>query len=373
MKLLITGSKGFVGKNLLYHLKEIANIQVLTYVRGDSNELLSKHLKQADAMIHLASEIRPKSTKSFENFDTGITRFISNNLQSLNKIVPIIYTSSNQVQLENPYGKSKLAAENILKELSLKKNIPIAIYRLPGIFGKWCKPNYNSVVATFCFNKINNLKININDPEKILKLCYIDDVIASFTKLLNHKWSGVIYPKINPIYEIKIRDLVSHIDDFNKSRSNLTTERVGTGIKRALFSTYLSYLPKTKFVYDIHNHSDKRGRFVEFLKTIDSGQFSYFTSYPGVTRGEHFHHTKSEKFLVLKGNARFGFRNIITNECHYVETKGDKPQIVETVPGWTHNITNIGKEEMVVMLWANEVFDKSNPDTIMSSVNNEEN
>ena len=286
----------------------------------------------------------------------------------LGKTTPVLLASSAQAEQDNPYGRSKLAAEQAMQRLACEHGNPVAIYRLPGVFGKWCKPNYNSVVATFCHNKAHDLPVQINDASARVRLVYVDDVVNAFLGLLSSGWTGLVRPTVAPEYSITLGELSDQIDAFKNCRSTLVSERVGTGLTRALYATYVSYLPKERFAYDVPVHGDSRGVFVEMLKTPDTGQFSFFTAHPGITRGGHYHHTKTEKFLVIKGHARFGFRHMLTNEIHHIETHGDKPQIVETVPGWTHDITNIGNEEMVVMLWANEIFDRANPDTIASKV-----
>jgi len=270
--------------------------------------------------------------------------------------------------LDNPYGRSKLAAEQAVLALAKRQGNPVAIYRLPGVFGKWCKPNYNSVVATFCYNKAHDLPVQIDDASAWIRLVYVDDLINAMLGQLASGWSGVLRPEVAPEHTITLGALSDQIDAFKNCRHNLVSERVGTGLIRALYSTYLSYLPADKFAYSLPVHGDARGSFVEILKTPDAGQFSFFTSRPGITRGGHYHHTKTEKFLVMKGHARFGFRNMLSNEVYHLETRGEQPQIVETVPGWTHDITNIGTDEMLVMLWANEIFDRENPDTIISQV-----
>ena len=223
-------------------------------------------------------------------------------------------------------------------------------------------------MATFCHNKAHDLPVQINDANARVSLVYVDDVVNALLNQLATDWTGVVRPVIEPEYGITLGELSNQIDAFKNCRTTLISERVGTGLTRALYATYVSYLPIERFVYDVPVHGDARGMFVEMLKTPDAGQFSFFTAYPGITRGGHYHHTKTEKFLVIKGHARFGFRHMLTNEVHSIETHGDKPQVVETVPGWTHDITNIGTEEMVVMLWANEIFDRVNPDTITSKV-----
>ena len=236
-------------------------------------------------------------------------------------------------------------------------------FRLPNVFGKWCKPNYNSAVATFCHNIARGLPIQVNDAAAPLRLVYIDDVVAELLRFLADPGSGVGLRQAGPVYATTVGELARQIEAFKDVRTSLVSERVGTGLVRALYATYVSFLPPQAFSYGVPKYGDARGVFVEMLKTPDCGQFSFFTAHPGITRGGHYHHTKTEKFLVIKGEARFKFRQMQTGETHELVTSGAKAEIVETVPGWTHDITNIGSEEMVVMLWANEVFDRSKPDT----------
>jgi len=368
MKVLVTGANGFIGKNLVLSLREQAGTEVLTYVRGQDASVLDGLLAQADAVVHLAGENRPSDPAAFAAVNTGLTERLCAGLRTLCKTTPVLLASSVQAELDNPYGRSKLAAEQGLQALASEHHNPVAIYRLPGVFGKWCKPNYNSVAATFCHNKAHDLPVQINDAHACVRLVYVDDVVNAFLSQLATEWSGVVRPSVAPDYTITLGELSDQIDAFDNCRTSLVSERVGTGLIRALYATYVSYLPVDKFAYSVPAHGDARGVFVEMLKTPDAGQFSFFTAHPGITRGGHYHHTKTEKFLVIKGHARFGFRHMLTNEVHHLETHGDQPQIVETVPGWTHDITNIGADEMVVMLWANEIFDRANPDTIASQV-----
>ncbi len=368
MKVLITGSNGFLGKNLVLRLREHLEIEVLTFNRGDTDSQLLAALTLADAVIHLAGENRPASPIAFELVNADLTRQVCNGLRSLGKSVPLMLASSSQAELNNPYGCSKLAAEHAVEELAQNNGNPVVIFRLPGVFGKWCKPNYNSVVATFCYNKAHDLPVQINDPDAYIRLVYVDDVITAFVSLLESPWTGLIRRLVEPEYSITLSELSTQIDAFKNCRSTLVSERVGTGLTRALYATYLSYLAKDKFAYEVPTYGDSRGVFVEMLKTPDAGQFSYFSAHPGITRGGHYHHTKTEKFLVIKGKARFRFRHMLTNELYYLYTDGAMPQVVDTVPGWTHDITNVGHDEMFVMLWANEIFDRVKPDTITSKV-----
>jgi len=261
-----------------------------------------------------------------------------------------------------------LDAEIAVKDLESDPGCPTYIYRLPGVFGKWCKPNYNSVVATFCHNISHDLPIQVNDPDFELSLVYIDDVIEEFVKTIQGVKGDKKELSVQPVHKIKLGDLANQIRIFKESRDSLLIERVGDGLIRKLYSTYVSYLSPEQFSYSIPLHGDERGMFAEMLKTKDSGQFSFFTAGPGVTRGGHYHHSKTEKFLVVQGEAKFGFRHVVSNETYEVVTTSKKLTIVETVPGWSHNITNIGSEDIVVMLWANEVFDPGSPDTIAHKV-----
>lgn len=369
MKVLVTGANGFIGRNLLYKLVETGLYEVFTFTRGDNLETLIRHLEIVDFVVHLAGENRPDNQELFDSTNIGLTKFICDRLKLIDKQIPIIFASSTQAEQNNNYGRSKLAAEAEIQQLASANGNDIFIYRLPGVFGKWSRPNYNSVVATFCHNVANDLPIKINNPATVLSLVYIDDVVASFLSTINKGVSGKCSSvDINPVYEISLAALADQIQAFKNCRDTLISERVGEGIARALYATYISFLPKPKFSYNVPAHGDERGVFVEMLKTPDSGQFSFFTAHPGVTRGGHYHHTKTEKFLVMKGQASFGFRNMVTQETLKIETSGDEPTIVETIPGWAHDVTNIGKEDMIVMLWANEVFDRDNPDTFPAEV-----
>nr|WP_293604650.1 NAD-dependent epimerase/dehydratase family protein [Polaromonas sp. UBA4122] len=299
--------------------------------------------------------------------------------EATGKSVPIVYTSSAQAGRDNAYGQSKRGAEGALLALARSHRVPVHIFRLPNVFGKWCKPNYNSAVATFCHNIARGLPIQVNDPAAPVTLVYVDDVIGRFVGLMDDSRhceeerrgnpgsldcrAASAMTEVAPQYSTTMGELARQIQAFKDSRTTLMTERVGTGLVRALYATYVSYLPVESFTYTVPQHADPRGVFVEVLKTPDAGQFSYFTAHPGITRGGHYHHSKTEKFLVIKGQARFKFRHMQTGQAHELVTTGEKPEIVETVPGWTHDITNIGTDEMIVMLWANEVFDRARPDT----------
>jgi UDP-2-acetamido-2,6-beta-L-arabino-hexul-4-ose reductase len=349
---LITGANGFIGKNLAVLLAELPGYSVSTFVRGDDVAQLPELVAKSDAVIHLAGENRPADESAFAVVNTGLTvalcDAIAHEVRSQGRKIPLLLASSTQAERDNAYGKSKLAAEQAVHTLADSTGNPCVVFRLPGVFGKWCKPNYNSVVATFCHNIARGLPIQINDPSATVRLVYVDDVVSAFIAALDSPAPGFVRSVVQPEYATTLGELASQISAFNDCRTTLQTERVGTGLVRALYATYVSYLPNEKFAYEVPQYADPRGVFVEMLKTPDCGQFSYFTAHPGVTRGGHYHHTKTEKFLVIKGEALFRFRHLLTDELVELRTSGDKPEVVDTIPGWAHDITNVGSDEMVV-------------------------
>ena len=343
-------------------------IETHSFTRDMTQLDLADALNRVDFVFHLAGVNRPKEVAEYAEGNSGLTERICELIRASGRSIPVLYTSSIQAEADNPYGVSKRAAEEALIALEQDAGSPVYLYRLPNVFGKWSRPNYNSAVATFCHNIANDLPIQINDSAACIHLVYVDDVIKNFLRLLAQQPEGVSWPEVSPVYAITVGELVEQIRSFKASRESMVTDAVGTGLIRALYSTYLSFLQPGQFSYTLPVHADQRGRFVEMLKTRDSGQFSFFTAYPGITRGGHYHHTKNEKFLVIQGKARFGFRHVVTGETYELFTEGEKPEVVETVPGWSHDISNIGENEMIVMLWANEVFDRQQPDTISYKV-----
>jgi UDP-2-acetamido-2,6-beta-L-arabino-hexul-4-ose reductase len=375
MKVLITGAGGFVGKNLQLHLAERSDVEVVCFTREHSIAQLPDLLQGVDFVFHLAGINRPQDTQEFVTGNVDLTQALCQAVGAKavasGKKVPVVYTSSTQADRDNPYGLSKRGAEGALFELRSEHGVPVHVFRLPNVFGKWCKPNYNSAVATFCHNIARDLPIQVNDPAAPVTLVYVDDVIERFVQLMDGAddcLDAAGFEAVTPQYGTTVGELARLIQSFKDSRISLMTERVGTGLVRALYATYVSYLPPESFAYTVPQYGDPRGVFAEMLKTPDCGQFSYFTAHPGITRGGHYHHSKTEKFLVIKGQARFKFRHMQTGETHELSISGDKAEVVETVPGWTHDITNIGTDEMIVMLWANEVFDREKPDTFACAV-----
>jgi len=363
----VTGAGGFIGSNLVVQLRE-QGMTVVPIPHDNDVAALQSLLGPADAVVHLAGVNRPADETEFATGNAGMTERLVTAVAAMGRPLPILYASSIQAALDNPYGRSKRDAELALEAYGRSSGAPIAIFRLPNVFGKWCRPNYNSVVATFCSNIAHGRPIGISDPARRLRLVYVDDVVARIIAVLSDPAMAGARPEVTPIYEISLGELAEQLERFRDSRQTLVTGAVGTGLLRALHATYLSYLDPADFAYPLTAHTDQRGSFVEMLRTPDAGQFSYFTARPGITRGGHYHHSKTEKFLVLHGAARFGFRHILTDQTYELVTTAEEARVVETIPGWAHDITNIGDETMVVMLWANETFDREHPDTVAARV-----
>lgn len=369
MRVLITGASGFIARNLQLYLSPRQDVEVRCFDRSHTLQQLPALMEDVDFVFHLAGVNRPQDPAEFASGNTDLTATLCQAVASqaeAGKRIPVIYTSSIQAAQANPYGESKRGAEDLLFALGQQHGVPVHVFRLPNVFGKWTRPNYNSVVATFCYNIARGLPIQVNNPDAALSLVYVDDVVQRFVQLMDGAapcQDAEGFDQVQPVYTTTVGQLAEAIKGFRDNRDTLMIDRVGMGLTRALYATYVSYLEPAQFSYTVPMHGDARGVFVEMLKTQDSGQFSYFTAHPGVTRGGHYHHTKTEKFLVIKGKALFRFRHMQTGEYHELHTDGSKAEVVETVPGWTHDITNVGQEEMVVMLWANEIFDRERPDT----------
>jgi len=368
MSILITGSGGFIGRNLKLRLAELARWEVLEIKSDSPREDLLKAVAKAEVVFHLAGVNRPNDPSEFTTGNVGFTAQLCEALTATGRPIPVIFSSSTQAAQENPYGLSKRQAEDLLLEYAKATGAPVYLFRLTNVFGKWSRPNYNSAVATFCHNIARGLPISVHDPMAPLRLVYIDDVIDAFLRLLTAPLPPTGFIEVDPVFETTVGEVAGLIRGFRESRSSLEAPRAGSGFARALHATYLSHLDPQDFDYQVPRYVDPRGEFAEMLKTHDCGQFSYFTAHPGVTRGNHYHHSKTEKFLVVRGTARFEFRHVDTGHVHVLTVQGGEGRIVETVPGWTHNITNDGQDELIVMLWANEVFDRTRPDTIPMKV-----
>ena len=367
MNLLITGSNGFIGKNLKICLEKLKKFNIIELNREHSEEDLLIAVKKAEIIIHLAGENRSKNSEAFKEINHILTKKICKFCSEKDTKTHIIFSSSTQAGNDSPYGKSKLAAEEELLELKNNSANSVNIFRFPGVFGKWCKPNYNSVVATFCYNVANNLPIEIKDKSNKLNLVYIDDLVDQILEVINSPLDEV-FVDTKSVHQKTLGEVAEIINSFRKNRTKLHVANMEDPFIKALYATYVTYLPKEDFSYDLISHEDERGIFVEFLKSKLFGQVSFLTSNPGVTRGEHFHHTKLEKFLVIKGKARFRFRSLDNNEKFEIFIDNEKLQVVESIPGWAHDITNVGENEMIVLLWANEIFDEERPDTFSHEV-----
>lgn len=365
MRILVTGADGFVGRNLGVALAERGH-EVLPFTRATPAATLAELLAACDGVAHLAGANRPPAPEGFAADNRDLAARLASALRRAGRRLPLVFASSTQAALANPYGESKRAAEQALEAAA--DCADIAIFRLPNIFGKWARPFYNSAVATFCHQAARGLPLTINDPAAPLTLVYVDDVVAALIAALESPAPGLSHPSVSPEYRTTVGEVAAAITTMATQRPQLGVGETGHGLPRALYATLLSHLPVDQFAYPIPVYGDARGIFAEAIKTPASGQISFFTQVPGVERGSHYHHSKSEKFLVVKGRARFRFRHLISGERVDVEAAAAAPTIVDTIPGWTHDVVNLGDEELIVLVWANEVFDRQRPDTVAAKV-----
>lgn len=366
---LITGSEGFVGKNLRATLQQRADIRILGFDVQHPPAALDSLLEEADFVFHLAGVNRPQATEEFRTGNTDLTERICNCLSSSGKRTPLLISSSTQAVLDNPYGASKKSAEEAVFAYGRQSDAQVYVYRLTNVFGKWCRPNYNSGVATFCYNIAHGLTIQVNDPNVTMNLVYIDDVIGSFLAALDGRLperDG--FCEVHPVHTVKLGEVVELLYSFRDSRAARSLPDLGEPFVKKLYSTYLSYLPVDGFSYPLTMNIDERGSFTEFLKTPDRGQVSINISKPGITKGNHWHHTKNEKFLVVSGEGVIRFRRIGSDEVIEYRVSGEKLEVVDIPVGYTHNITNTGTVDMVTVMWCNERFDPDNPDTHFEKV-----
>jgi UDP-2-acetamido-2,6-beta-L-arabino-hexul-4-ose reductase len=367
--IIITGSEGFVGKNFRVTLQHRKDLRLLCFDNQDDPTTLTSLLDQADFVFHLAGVNRPQNIGEFKTGNAGLTEQICSHLSKRRKQVTIVLSSSTQAMQNNPYGDSKREAENAVFEYGKQTGSNVYVFRLPNIFGKWCRPNYNSVVATFCNNIAYDLPIQVNDPNVVMNLVYIDDVVNAFDALLN----GVAVMQdgfciVQPVHTIKLGEIVDLIRTFRYSRELKFIPNMADQFIKKLYSTYLSYLPINQFNYPLHMNIDERGSFTEFIITPDRGQVSVNISKPGIIKGNHWHHTKNEKFLVVSGQAEIKFRMIGSDEVISYSVSEDKLEVVDIPTGYTHNISNTGTKDLVTVMWCNEMFDPENPDTFFESV-----
>ena len=363
MKVLITGANGFIAKNLRIILDKMSHIEIYEYKKNDTIDTLNNLIKEVDFIFHLAGVNRPDNVQEFYDGNRGLTQTIIDLIKAHDKKIPILFSSSVQVGNDSDYGKSKEEAEKIITNYSKENEVDCFIYRLPNVFGKWSKPNYNTVIATWCYNITRDITIEINNPDTELTLVYIGDVIHSFIEHLYINQKNELFYEVAKVYKKTLGEIKELLYMFKESRENLLIPNIAQGFERVLYATYLSFLPTDKFSYKLSGHQDTRGTFYEILKTIDSGQLGISTTKPGITRGNHYHNTKNEKFLVIKGKALIELRDIFSKEVIQYNVDGNELEIVEMIPGYTHNITNTGDEEMVLLIWANENYDSKAPDT----------
>lgn len=387
MKILITGAKGFVGKNLIAQLKNIQSgkeqhslinedIEIMEYDVDTDLSLLDEFCSKADFVFNLAGVNRPKNIGEFMSGNFEFAETLLDTLKKHRNICPIMLSSSIQAEFDNPYGKSKKAGEDLFFSYSKETGAKALVYRFPNLFGKWCRPNYNSVVATFCDNIAKDLPIKINDPSVELNLVYIDDVVNELIgALVDEEHRDGNYCFVPQVYKVKVGEIAELLYSFKQMRYNLTVPNLNEEFTKKLYSSYLSYIPPSEFSYPLKMNIDERGSFTEIIRTKDRGQISINISKPGITKGQHWHHTKNEKFIVVHGHGLIQLRKIgydVDGEDYPIitfEVNGDKMEVVEMIPGYTHNIVNLSStEDLVTVMWANESFDPYKPDTFYEEV-----
>lgn len=369
MTILITGSEGFVGKNLRTMLQQRQDIRLLCFDLHNDPAELDSLLEQADFVFHLAGVNRPQNPEDFTSGNTGLTEQICSYLAGQKTRVPLAITSSTQAGLDNVYGISKRGAEDAVFAYGKETGAPVYVFRLPNVFGKWCRPNYNSAVATFCHNIAHGLPIQVNDPNVVMKLVYIDDVVQTLCNLLEGKeLQDGTFHQVEPVHTITLGEIVELITSFRDSREQRSIPNMADPLTKKLYATYLSYLPSDQFSYPLKMNVDARGSFTEFIKTSDRGQVSVNISKPGITKGNHWHHTKNEKFLVVSGKGVIRFRRVGSREVLEYPVCGEKLEVVDIPTGYTHNISNTGETDLVTVMWCNELYDPKHPDTIFEPV-----
>jgi len=365
-RVAVTGAKGFIGRNLVIRLRE-TGMTVQPISRETPETEAFSTLAAADVVIHLAGAVRPADAAEFQR-TAAYAGWIAEAILEGRRDPLVIFSSSSRADQDTPYALSKRAVEDVLLGLAAQGAATTAIYRLPNVFGKWARPNYNSAIATFCHNLARDLPIRLDDPAAPLSLLYVDDLIDQWRALIAAPPATSGFFDTVDVHHTTVGDVLATIQGFAAGRASGRIGCVGSGLERALYATFVTALPSEAFSYPLTAHTDARGSFTEMLKTPASGQVSFFTAHPGVTRGGHYHHSKVEKFLIVHGEALFRFRHIENGDTHEVRTSAREPTVVETVPGWTHDVTNVGDDVMVSLIWANEVFDRERPDTVVMTV-----
>jgi UDP-2-acetamido-2,6-beta-L-arabino-hexul-4-ose reductase len=367
---LVTGAAGFIGKNLTATLSCIPSISVTTFDVLNDPEELPGLIGGADFIFHLAGVNRPEYVEEYTIGNADLTRTITYILMDQGKKIPLILSSSIQAEIDNQYGYSKREAEDAVFNYGRRTGAPVYVYRLPNVFGKWCRPNYNSVVATFCHNIVNELPIQVKDPAVVMQLVYIDDVINDFLATMKNGKScdADMFCRVQPVHTIALGEIADLICSFRESRVDFSIPDLADPFTKKLYSTYLSYLPENKFSYPLKMNQDERGSFTEFIRTVDRGQVSVNITKPGVTKGNHWHHTKNEKFLVVSGQGRVCFRKVGCSEVIRYDVSGERLEVVDIPTGYTHSITNSGGNDLVTVMWCNELYNPEIPDTFFEVV-----
>ena len=365
MKVLVSGANGFIGKNLCVTLENMEGYEVLKYYRQDTLDDLKALCRQADFVVHLAGVNRPPSEEDHDTVNRGLTEALLGILEELGHPVPVLLASSTQALIDNPYGKSKRLAEQAVFNWGKRNNVRVYVYRFPNVFGKWCRPNYNSVVATWCHAIARDEPIRIDDPGKTMHLVYIDHVISEIVKAL--KGNPTIdedgFGRVPVTFQVTLAELEKRLRSYRESRNSLSLPDSSDILDKCLYATYLSYLPEDSFSYPLVTHSDHRGAFTEFIRTHERGQVSVNVSKPGITKGNHWHHTKNEKFLVVSGKGLVRFRKPGEERIIEYKVSGEKLEVVDIPTGYTHSLVNTGDTDLVTIMWVNECFDPENPDT----------
>lgn len=368
--ILVTGAKGFIGKNLIVSLKHRSDVDVIEHDLDSPAGSLEEGLAKADVIYHLAGVNRPERVEEFTEGNFDLTRQVCDALLRLGRAPLLVLSSSAQAVLDNPYGLSKLQAEDAVFDFSKEAGGSVFVFRLSGVFGKWCRPNYNSVVATFCHNIARGLSIAVSDPTREIELVYIGDVVRAFIGVMDNRLPGSDgkYCLAEPTYRISLADLAETIHNFRDSRVSLSLPDMSESFHRALYATYLSYLPADSFAYALTQRMDARGELAELLKSAHIGQIFVSRTRPGITRGNHYHDNKVEKFIVLEGNAVIRFRHILGGDVIEYPVSGREFRVVDIPPGYTHSIENVGENDLIVLFWADEIFDPDIPDAFGMSV-----
>jgi len=362
-RILITGGRGFLGRNLAVRLLEREDCETRIFDQENSVEDLRSWVLDADVIFHLAGVNRPQDPIDFERGNAGLTERVCHFLLESGRSPKIVFSSSVQAELDNPYGASKAKAENVLRQFSSDTGACVQIYRLKNLFGKWCRPNYNSVTATFCHNIANHLPIAVTDPAREVELSYVDDVVAAFLAEIDGP-QGASEPGVEiPTCKIQLGDLAGRIQAFHEMRNSLILPDFAEWFNRALYATYLSYVPPAERRHNLEIKSDLRGSLAEFIKQNHLGQIFVSRTKPGVTRGNHYHHTKAEKFFVVEGAGLIRMRAVEGGPVEEYSVTGSAYEVIDIPPGFTHSITNVGLGEMVTLFWSSEMFDPDRPDT----------